>query len=524
MKRDRLHRLAEIGIALSSEQNIDKLLEMIVDGARSLTGADAGTLYLVDEKERHLRFEILHNDTLEIRMGGTSDLEITFPPVPLEILGKPNHANVSSYVALTEEIVNIVDIYQAEGFDFTGARTYDAATEYRSQSILVIPMKNHENDIIGVLQLLNAKDPKSGEVISFKSEVVDLVASLASQAAVALTNRQLIEDSSNLFEAFLKSIASAIDEKSPYTGGHIRRVTELTMMIAEKVNESTEGPFADVHFDDNDLEELHTAAWMHDMGKIVLPEHVVSKKNKLETVFDRIHLISTRFQLIRQAKENEYLKLRLEQLESGKADQSALEKLEVRLQQEIKNLQEEEEFLVSCNKPRENMAQERVERLKEIAQKTYRVDGAQHRYLSDEELLNLSIRRGSLISEEREIIQNHAIVSIRMLNDLPFPKKLSHVPEYAGAHHEKLDGSGYPLGLTADQLSVQARIIAIADIFESLTARDRPYREPTELSEVLTILRGMKDNDHIDPDLFDLLLSSGLYEEYTERIRGSTTS
>ena len=525
IKSSRLHDLAEIGIALSAEENIDKLLEMIVNGARKLTGADAGTLYIVDEERHHLRFEILQNDTLKIRMGGTSGVEITFPPVPLEILGKPNHANVSSYVALRGEIVNIADIYQAEGFDFSGSRTYDAATGYHSQSILVIPLKNYQDQIIGVLQLLNAKAPNSGEVISFESELVDLVASLASQAAVVLTNRQLIRDSrdsSNLFEAFLKSIASAIDEKSPYTGGHIRRVTELTMMVAERVNASTEGPFAHVHFDDNDLEELYTAAWMHDIGKIVLPEHVVCKRTKLETVFDRIQLLNTRFQLIRQAKENQYLKRRLEQLESGKTEGSVLKKMDQEFQKEIKTLQEEEEFLVSCNTPRENMGEEEVERLKEIAHKTYQLDGTQNRYLTDEELHNLSIRKGSLTPEEMEIIRNHAAVSIRMLNDLPFPKRLSRVAEYAGAHHEKLDGSGYPLGLSAEQLSIQARIIAIADIFESLTARDRPYREPTELSEVLEILREMKENQHIDPDLYDLFLETNLFEEYIERTLGIT--
>ena len=186
--------LAQVGIALSKEKDINKLLEIIVDGARSLTGADGGTLYLIDKQKMQLRFEILQNDTMKMRMGGTTGVEIILPPVPLFDTGQPNHANVSSYVALTERIVNVPDLYEAEGFDFTGARIYDDRTGYRSQSMLVIPMKSHEDDVIGVLQLLNARDPKSNKVISFEPQSVDSIASLASQAAVALTNRQLFED------------------------------------------------------------------------------------------------------------------------------------------------------------------------------------------------------------------------------------------------------------------------------------------------------------------------------------------
>ncbi|MFQ5929425.1 MAG: GAF and HD-GYP domain-containing protein [Acidobacteriota bacterium] len=520
MNEGHLKQLAQIGIALSAEKDINKLLEMIVDEARNLTLADAGTLYIVDTEKKQLRFEILQNETLKIRMGGTSGAEINLPPVPLETIGQPNYANVSSYVALTEKIVNIPDLYEAEGFDFSGSRTYDAATGYRSTSILVIPMKNHEGDIIGVLQLLNAKDPDSGEVVPFAPQSVDSVASLASQAAVALTNRKLIQDSVNLFDAFMKSIATAIDKKSPYTGGHIRRVTELTMMIAERINAATEGPFADFHFSDDELEELHVAAWMHDVGKIVMPEHVVSKKTKLESIFDRVQLIETRFQLIKQAKENEHLRRRLKLLDSEKTDDRALRELDEKFEEEIKNLQQERDFVLSCNTPTEFMSDESATHLKQIARKTYQVDGQEHPYLSEEELDSLSIRRGNLTPKEREIIEGHASMSIKMLNELPFPKKLARVPEYAGAHHEKLDGSGYPLGLKADQLPLQARIIAIADVLESLTARDRPYRSPVDLSQAMEILRHMKQNNHIDPDLYDLLVNTSLYKEYARKILG----
>jgi len=512
-----LQRLARVGVALSTEPDIAKLLELIVDEARSFTGADAGTLYTVDEEKSQLKFEILQNDTLKIRMGGTSGVDSNLPPVSLEVSGNPNHANVSSYVALTHQVVNIPDLYEAEGFDFSGARAYDESTGYRSKSIVVIPLENHENDVIGVLQLINAKDPETGGIVAFESSSVDLVASLASQAAVALTNTRLIQETKRLLDAFIRSIATAIDEKSPYTGGHIRRVTELTMMIARRINEVKEGPLADAHFTEEELEELHIAAWLHDIGKIVLPEYVVDKKTKLETVFDRAGLLEARFGVIRQARRNSYLEERVRLLESGETDEARLKVLEADLKRDLEGIESDHAFLIQCNQPTEFMSDERLQRLGEIAKKTYGVEGTEARYLTEEESLTLSIRRGTLTGHERQIIENHAVMSIRMLSELPFPKKLSRVPEYAGAHHERLDGSGYPLGLTEEELSIQARIIAIADIFEALSARDRPYRKPSPLPEVIKILGRLRDDRHIDPDLYKLLVETDLYQQYADR-------
>ncbi|MBU4035632.1 MAG: GAF domain-containing protein, partial [Proteobacteria bacterium] len=289
---------SKIGLALSSEKNIDKLLEMIVMDARKMTKADASTLYIIDKENKNLCFKILQNDTLNIRMGGTSGIKIDLPNVPLYTDGKQNYSNVSSYVAITGEIVNIPDVYKAHGFDFTGPMKYDASTGYRSKSMLVIPLRNHENDIIGVLQLLNSKDPRTGEVIAFPDEYIDETASLASQAAVALTNTQLIKDLKDLFYSFIKTIATTIDEKSPYTLGHINRVVDLSIMIAETINTSKKKQFIKIKLDENELEEIRIAAWMHDVGKITTPEYVIDKSTKLQTVFDRINLLETRFSLI----------------------------------------------------------------------------------------------------------------------------------------------------------------------------------------------------------------------------------
>ena len=512
-----INKLAKIGLALSGEGDMMKLLEMIVDAARELSMADAGTLYILDKDNRRLTFEILQNDTMKTRMGGTTGNEITLPPVPLDVDGRPNHSNVSSYVALTGETVNIPDVYEAEGFDFTGPRKYDEATGYRSRSMLVIPMRNHEDDIIGVLQLLNAIDLDTGEVSAFSTEYVDLIGSLASQAAVALTNAQLIRDLKNLLYSFIKSIAAAIDEKSAYTGGHFDRVVELTMMIAEKINEAKDGPFADVSFTEDELEELRVAAWMHDVGKITTPEYVVDKRTKLETIYDGIELVNARFGMIEKIIETYYLEDKIKLMEKGNVDQKKLKELDDKFKKELKEIEDDMEFIAACNTPREFMDDGKLERMKKIARKKYKLKGKAFSYLTDEEVAYLSIRKGNLTDEERKTIENHALLTKKMLEQLPFPKKLARVPEYASAHHEKLDGSGYPSGLTADELSLQARIMAVADVFEALTARDRPYKKPMKLSQAVKILGFMKKDQHIDPDIYDFFISSKLYKEYAEK-------
>jgi len=513
---DNISRLSNVGLALSAEKNINKLLEMIVDAARELTHADAGTLYTVDKDNNCLKFEILQNDTMNTRMGGTSGNPVTLPPVSLNIDNKPNYSNVSSFTALTGKVINIPDVYEADGFDFTGPRKYDEATGYRSKSMLVIPMKNHENEIIGVLQLLNAKDIDDDEVVSFSRESEEVIGSLASQAAVALTNTQLIQNLRELFYAFIKSIAAAIDEKSPYTGGHINRVVTLTMMIAEKINELEEGPFAEVHFNEDELEELRLATWMHDVGKITTPEHVIDKGSKLETIFDRVHLIETRFDLIGKIMEKDFLNKKIKILQEDGPNAELLRETDSQLETALNRLNEEKEFVVTCNCPDELMGDDKLARLHEIAGKTYKMGGVCYPYLSENELYNLSLRKGSLTPEERKVIENHASVTSSMLKELPFPKKLSNAPAYASSHHEKMDGSGYPLGLQGDKLPLQSRIMAIADIFEALTAKDRPYKEPMKLSQAIKILRFMKSDNHIDADVYDLFIDTRLYRKYAE--------
>ncbi len=512
-----IKRLIQIGLALSAERDVHKILEMIVQEARNVTHADAGTLYIVDSGEKLLRFQIIQNDSLNIRIGGTTGKEVPLPPIPLEVRGEPNYANVSSYVALTGRTVNIEDVYETEIFDFTGPKKYDASTGYRSKSMLVIPMKNHEDDIIGVLQLLNALDPETGEVIGFSQELVSLIASLASQAAVALTNAQLIQDLRNLFYSFIRSIATAIDEKSRYTGGHIRRVVDLTMMIVEAVNETRQGPLAAVHFSADEVEELRLAAWMHDVGKITTPEYVVDKSTKLQTIFDRIELLETRFDLVGKTIEEQYLLEKLQGLSREKPPAPCLEDPDSKRENALQALEQDRAFVRGCNDPDRFLSDADLERLRQIARKTYRLNGRVLPYLTEDELYNLSTRKGSLTEKERETIRQHVVMTRRILSEIPFPKKLRHVPLYAAGHHEKLDGSGYPLGLKVHQLPIQARIIAIADVFEALTARDRPYKDPLTLPQAMKVLQSMSDAGHIDPHLFQVFVDSGIHQHYADK-------
>ena len=512
----RLERLNAIGIALSAERDAPRLLEMILLGAKEITGADGGTLYTVTD-DRTLRFEIMRTDSLGIALGGTTGKEVPFAPLPLYAEdGSPNTNMVAAYSVLHDCTVNIEDAYVAEGFDFSGTRKFDEKTGYRSKSFLTIPMKNHENEIIGVLQLLNALDEESGDIIAFSTENRQLVESLASQAAVALTNHNLIQGLQQLFESFIELIAEAIDEKSPYTGGHCRRVPELSMLLAQAANACAEGPLRDFRMSDKELYEMRIASWLHDCGKVTTPESVVDKATKLSTIFDRIELVDQRFELLKKQKETEMLRRQVEAVLSG--DTARLASLESEFQSLRQQLDEDREFLRNANIGGEFMTPEHQERVRSIA--VYPLldpDGQPVPFLSENEVYNLNIARGTLTAEEREIINNHIVVTINMLESLPYPKDLQRVPEYAGGHHERMDGKGYPRGLTREQMSIPARIMGIADIFEALTARDRPYKKAKTLSESLFILGKMKLDNHVDPDLFDIFIRQKVYLEYARQ-------
>jgi len=514
----RLEQLNGIGAALSRERDIDRLLENILEAAKTITGADGGTLYSVTDDQSALKFEILRTDSLGISLGGTTGKPIDLPLLPLRTAdGGPNDSLVAAHAAIHDRTVNIADAYSAAGFDFSGTRAFDQRTGYRSQSFLTVPMKNHDLELIGVLQLINARDPDTGEVITFSQADQSLAESLASQAAIALTNRLLITQLERLFESFVNLINLAIDEKSPYTGGHCQRVPALTMMLAEAVDATREGPLAAFKMSDRDRYELKMAGLLHDCGKITTPVHVVDKATKLQTIYDRIGLVDTRFEVLKRDAELAALRrqLALRPVVDARAEGQELQAL----QHDIHALEEDREFLRRCNTGTEAMRPEDQQRVRDIAAMRHwrNPQGVQTSFLRAEEVENLTIRSGTLNQAERDTIKYHIDATIKMLETLPWPRHLQNVPEYAGGHHERMDGKGYPRGLTRQQMSLQARMMGIADIFEALTAADRPYKSGMTLSQAIAIMCRMRDNGHIDPDLFEVFVRERVYLRYGEQ-------
>ena len=499
---DRLKYLTQVSKDLSSEHRIERLLETILDVAQNITHADGGTLYRVSQDDK-LVFEIVRTNSLGVIMGGTSGVPVAIKPIELhDTQGQPNLSMVASYSVLKDETVNIADAYSAQGFDFSGTRKFDQRTGYRSTSFLTVPMKNHENEIIGVLQLINACDVVAGAIIPFSEADQQFTEALASQAAMALTNRSLISQLQALFESFVGLINKAIDEKSPHTSRHCMRVPELTMMLAEAAHDVNYGKLSNFQMNEKDRYELKLAGLLHDCGKITTPVHVIDKPTKLSAIFDRIELIDSRFEILRRDIELKKFKS-----ENIYPTNDALAELE-----------NDRQFLHRMNIGAEHIDPEDVARIAQISQRSYEDStGKICPLLTADEAKNLSVSRGTLTQEERQTINHHIVATIEMLEALPWPKHLAKVPEYAGGHHERMDGRGYPRGLRGENMPIQARVMAIANIFEALTSTDRPYKSAKSLSESMEILGKFSLNGHIDPDLFDVFIGEKVYLKFAEK-------
>ncbi|WP_417580390.1 HD domain-containing phosphohydrolase [Nitrincola sp.] len=499
----KVRRLNQIGIALSAEHDKLQLLELILSSARELTSADAGTLYLLDGSARSLQFALVQNDQLGLYLGGYQQPGVElFKPISLYLdNGQPNEQLVVAWSVLHKQTIRVADAYDHSNFDFSGTRIFDQQSGYHSRSFLTVPLVNHEGEVFAALQLINKQSV--GVVVAFSETDQELAESLASQAAVALTNQRLIEEMKTLFDSFTQVLATAIDKKSPHTGNHCRRVPDATLFLAEAVSASNHPAVKDFVMSDADFYELKTAAWLHDCGKVVTPHHVMEKSRKLETVFDRIELIATRIEILRRDLEIQQLKYPL-------TDEAAKT-----LAAEQAQLLDDLDFLRRVNVGTEFTTDADLLRIQNLAEKTW-VDhkGVRQSLLSDDEKLNLSIRRGTLNPQERQIMNDHMVATLDMLEQLPFPKHLQRVAEYAGCHHERMDGKGYPRGLTREQMSIPARIMGVADVFEALTAKERPYKEPMKLSQALMIMGRMVEDKHLDPDLFAVFVEARVYERY----------
>lgn len=540
-----LNRLFQIGIDMSAEQDTDVLLEKILTAAREFTNAEGGTLYLKDGEHNRLIFSIVQNDKLGVKMGGTAEKkEIPFPPLYLyhPDTGEPNMSNIATYAALTEEVVNVKDAYDTEKFDFSGTKKFDEKSGYRSMSFLTVPLKSRSGPVIAVLQLINARSPE-GETIPFLPSVQKLVEALASQAAVAVDNSQLLKSQRNVLESFLEIIARAIDEKSPYSGAHCQRVPVIARMLAMAAVMDSDGAFGDFELTDNDWYAFHLASWLHDSGKVVTPEYVLDKATKLECITNRIHEIRARFEILWRDAHIDYLKKRL----AGVGDQKDLL---AEFNAKIKKLEDDFAFLAESNIGYTGLAEDDIGRIQKIAQKTYYrhfdktlgLSWDEKRRLGDRlppktnpkeplledrpdhifggynrgEIHNLSVIQGTLTAEEAKVINAHVDKTIEMLQSIPFPESIKNVVEYAACHHEHMDGTGFPNHLKRDQMSVPARILGVADVFEALSSTDRPYKKIKTLSQIVAIMSDMAKSGHLDPDLFNLLLTSGVYREYAD--------
>jgi len=575
-----LVEILNIATTLSGASDLRTLLQLILSKSRQLTGSDAGSIFLVERCDARrnpggidqLWFAVSQNASLAASSAtdrvdediDSTVSDIRFPLTPERLVG---------WSALSGEVLNIPDVYQLDPeLPYRFDRAVDLKLGYRAVSMLTVPMRSTSGETVGVMQLINRKrDPRTiltadtaaGLVRPFDAFDQHLIVALASQAAVCVERTQLLEAQEQLIDSMITLLAGAIDAKSPYTGGHCERVPELAMMLARAAEETAEGPLADFRLGgDQAWREFRIGAWMHDCGKITTPEYVVDKATKLEANYNRIHEVRTRFEVLLRDARIAWL----EGVING-GDPAELEATYLLRQSQ---LEADFAFVADCNLGGEFFGPDKVERLRAIASQSwqrhfdnrlglaweelsrhndsaqelpvqeplladhawhviprhsdqipaasygFKLEVPEHLYNLGE-VYNLTISRGTLTNEERYKINEHIMQTIMMLETLPFPANLSRVAEYAGTHHETLDGKGYPRRLTADDLSVPSRIMAIADIFEALTASDRPYKKAKTLSECLTILAGFRDRQHIDADLFALFLRSGVYLTYAER-------
>ena len=499
LSEHKFEEIMKINLAFSSQHDKNILLEDILTLTRNLTNADAGTLYIKSKDEKYLSFKVVHNNTLNIKMGGTKN-NLNWPDLPIfEENGKINNEMVAVVCANEKRIINIPDVYKTTKYQFDGTKDFDKSTSYHSKSMLVIPLINHDNEVIGVLQLINKI--KNGEIINFNKLDEKVIISLASQAAMALTNMQLITSLEDFIDAFVTTIAKAIDTKSPYTSDHIGKVEEIALLVAKAISDDNT-IYKKIKYSENDYKQLSLAAWMHDIGKISMPEHIIDKATKLEKIFDRIHLIEQRFEVIKLNKEIEYLK--------NQTPRTEYENFTNEINNDI-------EFIKRINFGGEFMSDEDIQKLENISRKVYiKNDGEIISFISEDEFYNLSIKKGTLTKEEIEIIRNHAQLSLDMISGLPFPKKYKDVLNIACNHHEKLNGLGYPRGLKAEEISLEDRIMILADIFEALTASARPYKDAMKLSKVKDILSSMANKGELDKELIDFFFNHKILHEYSK--------
>jgi HD-GYP domain-containing protein (c-di-GMP phosphodiesterase class II) len=506
-----LGELNAIGIQLSAERELDVLLQTVLTKAREITRSDAGSLYLVEEAldgERRLRFALAQN----------ASVEIPFQAVTLPL----DEASVAGYVALTGEVVNLVDAYAPPpGSRFQINRWFDEQAGYRTMSMLVVPMRTPQGETLGALQLINCHPDFAGPLRSaaeaechvrpYDERYVRLAGSLASQAAVALANGRLYESISQLFEGFVKASVTAIESRDPTTSGHSFRVADLTVGLAETVDRARTGPYRDLRFSADEVRELRYAALLHDFGKVGVREHVLVKSKKLYP--GDLERIRGRIELLMRDLELGVTRRKLDlALQGGRAYAEQAARLDAELALAMTELREALDVIVTVNEP-SVQSQDFTSQLLRITARSWEDHhGRRRTLLTPEEARVLAITRGSLTEAERREIQQHVTHTFEFLAQIPWTRELKRIPEIAGSHHEKLDGSGYPFGARGEAIVVQSRMMTIADIFDALTATDRPYKKAIRVEEALDTLRAEQQHGALDGALLDLFIDARVFD------------
>lgn len=535
-----LEDIMALSNSLSGSDNVDVIIPKAIAIAAGIADAD-GSFFFHVTPNHFMNLSYSRIDSLNTSISGTSNMQL-FPSVFLPDIKDKQSKRPAEACAINQEIINSPNIFNEPNIEASFLQEFDEVNNYTTLSALVFPLFDSKHNVIGVAQFINARDSR-GKIINFTNDNQEKMIAVCQMIAVALERKQLTESYTQLLESFVDVLAKAIDAKSPYTGLHCQKVPIITRMLASAAVSETAGPLKNFDMSDDDWYALHIASWLHDCGKIITPEYIIDKAAKLETIHNRIHEIRTRFEVLRRDAHIEYLQKRLHNIDTQ-------ENLQAEFVAKVKQLNDDFEFIGTCNIGDTALTKEDIERLDKIAGRSFvryfnRMTGLSwgekklintpsvytkpevEYVLQDRpeqvagpynqgELTNIKIIQGTINDAEREKINEHIVTTINMLKNLPFPPELANIVEYAGAHHERVDGKGYPNGLTGDQMSIPAKIMAIADVYEALTAKDRPYKEPKKLSEVLKIMQEMKNNGHLDPDLYELFIKSGVYLDYAK--------
>jgi len=481
MNRISIDKLLEIGIALSREKDDDRLLGLILHEAMNMTSCDGGTLYVYDGES--LRFHIMITKSMNFYKGGRSN-PVELPPVPMR------RSHVAACCAMENKLINIPDVYEhTDEYDFSGPKNYDAITGYRTQSMLVIPMEDDNGDVIGVLQLINAKDEK-GETIAFAKEYEKVIASLASQTAICMTNMKHAQETMDLLDSFVSVMSTAIDARTPYNANHTKNMVKYGGKFLQYMRDTNN----EWQMDAQQEKEFLMSVWLHDIGKLVIPLEVMDKESRLS---GRLQEVEHRFEKIGLLAELAFAKgeLTAEELAARKA-----------------LLEESRETILSANKAG-FLPDEMLEKIRTIAAYTYKdADGEEKTWLTEEELTCMSIRKGTLSDEERGIMQSHVVMTEKFLNEVKFPKRFGNVTRWASSHHELLNGKGYPRHISQDEIEKEVRLLSILDVFDALTARDRPYKPPMPVEKAMFVLQDMVKFGELDGDILKLFADSNAWE------------